>query len=69
MGIHPLLRKTGERLLDEREAAELLSVKPGTLAVWRSTKRYPLPYVCVGRSIRYTESGLLAFIASRTVSA
>lgn len=58
-----------DNLLDEHEAAAFLKVTVGTLQVWRSTKRYPLEYVKVGRSVRYTRSALLKFIASRTIAA
>ena len=54
-------------LLSENEAAEILNVTPGTLSVWRCTRRYPLPYVRVGRSIRYRLSDIEAFCESRTV--
>jgi hypothetical protein len=39
------------------------------MMVWRCTKRYPIPYVKIGRSVKYRRSDLLAFIASRTVGA
>lgn len=50
----------------EAEAAEYIGVAPKTLSVWRSTKRYHLPYVKVGSRVRYRRSDLDAFIASRT---
>lgn len=58
-----------DKLLDERQTAELLSVCVGTLQVWRSRKRYPLAYIKVGRAVRYKRSAVLAFISSRTVVA
>lgn len=54
-------------LLTEVEAAHFLGLEPKTLAVWRSTKRYPLSYVKVGRLVRYYRSDLLAFLDSRRV--
>lgn len=56
-------------LLTRNQAAEYLGVKPQTLALWASTKRYKLPYVKVGRSVRYRRSDLEAFLNSRTVGA
>lgn len=56
---------TREPLLNEQQAAEFLNIRPGTLACWRTTKRYPLKYTRVGRSIRYRLSDLQAFLASR----
>jgi excisionase family DNA binding protein len=54
-------------LLTEAEAAEFLGLEPKTLAIWRSTKRYPLPYIKVGRLVRYQRSDLLAFLESRRI--
>lgn len=52
-------------LLDENQAAELLTVTPGTLSVWRSTGRYNLPFVKVGRKVRYRRSDLVAWLDTR----
>ena len=54
-------------LLDEKSAAEILGVSPGTLSVWRCVRRYPLPFVKVGKSVRYRMADLEHFIESRTV--
>lgn len=56
-------------LRNEAEAAETLGVKPTTLQIWRCTKRYPLPYIKVGRLVRYRQSALDAFLNSRTLGA
>jgi len=61
----PCKSKAGE-LLTERETAELLRVRPSTLAVWRCTRRYPLSWIRVGRSIRYRLADVEAFIEDRT---
>ena len=55
-----------DELLDERAAAEALNIKPGTLSIWRSTGRYPLPYVKIGRYVRCRRGDLRAFIRQRT---
>lgn len=55
-------------MLTEPEAADYLSVKPNTLSQWRVTGRYNLPYVKVGRHIRYRLADLEAWVASRTFS-
>jgi hypothetical protein len=55
------------RLLTELETATYLCVKPETLATWRSTRRYALPYVRVGRAIRYKPADVERFLAERTV--
>ncbi len=40
-------------------------IKKGTLAVWRSCKRYDLPYLKIGRSVRYEMGALREFVKSR----
>lgn len=57
-----------KKLLTRVEAAEYLSVKPQTLALWHSTGRYALPVIKVGRGCRYRLSDLENFIASRTIT-
>ncbi|MCE9547629.1 MAG: helix-turn-helix domain-containing protein [Planctomycetia bacterium] len=57
-----------DRLLTEVEAAELLSIRRQTLSVWRCTKRYPLDYVKIGRSVRYKMSAINKFLERRTVT-
>lgn len=56
-------------LLTQEQTAEILGVKPSTLEVWRTTKRYPLEYIKVGRNVRYRRSAVERFISSRTVAA
>lgn len=56
-----------DRLLTEAEAAELLGLKQNTLNNWRCTHRVPLPYVRVGRAIRYRLADIQAFIERGTV--
>ncbi len=58
--------QAGRDLLSEQEAAELLTVAPGTLSVWRSTGRYNLKFLKVGRKVRYRRSDLLAWLENRT---
>jgi excisionase family DNA binding protein len=55
-------------LMDPDQAAAYLGVEPATLAIWRSTRRYPLRYVKVGRHVRYRKSDLDAFLDKRTVT-
>lgn len=56
-----------DKLITCQEAAELLGMKEQTLAIWRMTGRHSLPFVRVGRSIKYRLSDLLAWLDSRTV--
>jgi len=53
------------KLLTVADTAEILGVAPHTLAVWRSTGRYDLPYVKTGRLVRYRLADLEAFIERR----
>ncbi|MBU1664280.1 MAG: helix-turn-helix domain-containing protein [Gammaproteobacteria bacterium] len=53
-------------LLDEKAAGDYLTVAPGTLSVWRSTGRYNLPFLKVGRMVRYRRADLDAWLANRT---
>ncbi|MHB8955443.1 MAG: helix-turn-helix domain-containing protein [Pirellulaceae bacterium] len=55
-----------DTLLSRQEAAEYLGVKVQTLATWTSSKRYRLPVVKVGRSVRYRASDLEKWMADRT---
>ncbi len=53
-------------LLTPRETGKALGVTEGTLAVWRCTRRYPLPYVKAGRLVRYRATDVAAFIERQT---
>ncbi|NMF98327.1 helix-turn-helix domain-containing protein [Aromatoleum toluolicum] len=68
MTIHNLqdLIAAGAELLDDHAAAALLDVAPGTLSVWRSTGRYNLPFLKIGRKVRYRRADLLAWLDKRT---
>lgn len=55
------------RLWTEREAAERLAVSPGTLRQWRYLKTGP-PFCKIGRSVRYKESDLQAWIKRNRVT-
>ena len=54
------------KLLTRKEASKFLGISEGTLAVWKVTKRYPLPVIKVGRLVRYRESDLIAFLDKMT---
>lgn len=54
-------------LLTREQAAEYLGITPRTLAVWACVKRYNLPYVKVGRLVKYRRTDLDEFINRRTV--
>ena len=54
-------------LLNVDEAANFLGVSRNTLAMWRTTKRYDIPYIKVGRRVLYSVAELTNWLASRTV--
>lgn len=55
-------------LLTRKEAAEFLGCKEITLALWKSTNRYNLPVVKVGRLAKYRYGHLLEFVQRQTVN-
>ena len=52
-------------LLDSAEISQIINVAEGTLAVWRSTGRYALPYIKVGRLVRYRRADIEAWLDRR----
>lgn len=61
-----ILRPKNTDLVDEITAAEILDLARGTLSVWRSTGRYSIPFIKVGRKVRYSRTALNAWLESRT---
>jgi excisionase family DNA binding protein len=53
------------KLLTPDEAAKLLGTTVGTLSVWRCTRRHNLPFIRVGRLVRYDREDLRAWIVER----
>ncbi len=56
------------KLLTAEQVSEILGVNTHTLAVWRCTGRYNLPYIKAGRLVRYCENEIAAFINRSTIS-
>ena len=54
-----------DSLISPSDAADILGVAKGTLAVWRSTGRYNLPYVKIGSRVMYRLIDIQAFINER----
>ena len=57
-----------DRLLTPVETAELLGLKPSTLAVWRCNKSENLLYIKIGNAVRYKRSDVEKFIEEKTIS-
>ncbi|AIL64731.1 Helix-turn-helix domain protein [Rickettsiales bacterium Ac37b] len=60
-------KNPSEILLTRTQAAEYLGCKVSTLAIWKCTKRYNLPYVKIGKNVRYRLSDLKEFIEQNIV--
>lgn len=50
--------------LTDKQVAEVLGVKTSTLAIWRSTGRYNVPFSKSGRLIRYPLDGIASHYMS-----
>ena len=53
---------TDDPLMPRAEATEYLGLKPGTLEAWASRGSVNLPYIKLGRAVRYRKSDLDRFI-------
>lgn len=56
-----------DKLMTRKEAAAWLGVAPGTLSVWKCTKRYNLPVIKIGKLARYRLSDLQEFVKQNAV--
>lgn len=65
--VEPKSRFLNGELLTRREAALYLGLAEKTLAMWKSTGRYQLPVVKLGRLVRYRKSDLDEFITSNVI--
>lgn len=63
----PAILKFQPNLLGTDDAAAYVGVTPRTLEVWRCVKRHAIPYIKVGRLVKYRQSDLDAWLESRTV--
>ena len=55
-------------LLTTHEAAALLRCAPATLEIDRVRRRWKVPFLRVGRSIRYDRAAVLRWLADRNPS-
>ena len=56
-----------DMLTDTEGASTLLAIPTATLIKWRSTGEVRIPYVRIGRQIKYRTKDLKAFIETSTV--
>ena len=61
-----LKHQSNDPLLTPQEAAAYIGVTVNTLNVWRCVRRYEIPYIKIGRLVKYRRSALDSFIESRT---
>ncbi len=54
--------------LNSNQAAELLGIKPETLAIWRYNKRYALTYIKIGSKVFYRREDIESFIIENTIT-
>jgi hypothetical protein len=54
-------------LVDDSVASRFLGITIGTLSVWRSNGRYSLPYIKIGRRVRYRVGDILDELCSKVV--
>lgn len=67
---HPILASLlRSDLLNTEQAAAYLGVTPRTLEVWRCTKRHAIPYIKVGRLVKYRKAELDHWLAQQTIGA
>ena len=52
------LASNAQELLDQDRAAAFLGIRAHTLEVWRTSGRYALPFVKIGRCVRYKRADL-----------
>ena len=61
------VRGRSSRLLTTDEVALLVGAKPQTLSIWRCTRARNIPFVRVGRLVRYREQDVLDWLEKNTV--
>lgn len=54
----------GSTLLNDKQVSEVLGVPTSTLNMWRVYRRVPLPFVKLGKQVRYRVSDVRGFIDS-----
>ena len=54
------------KLLTTEQTADVLGIKPQSLAVWRLRGTPRLPFRKIGQLVRYAESDIEKFLASAT---
>jgi len=53
-------------LIDQIEAGKILGIPPATLQKWRSTGENNIPFIKIGRGVRYRTTDLKSWIEANT---
>ena len=62
----PAIKADPDALLTRTQAAAYLGMSPATLATWACTHRQDIPYIKLGRSVRYRRQDLDDFLLRNT---
>jgi len=57
---------TDDVLIDTVKASKLLGIPAATLAKWRSTRETEIPFIKIGRAVKYRTTDLLEFVEKNT---
>lgn len=57
-----------DKLLTSKETARILGLSSRTLDVWRCTGRSHVPFIKIGRSVRYRLSDIESYIQHQTMT-
>jgi excisionase family DNA binding protein len=60
------LTQQKKELLTNKEAAAVLGLSPETLTNSRTTGRYGIPYLKIGKNVRYRYSDLQTWLSAQT---
>lgn len=57
-----------EKLLSSKETARILGLSSRTLDVWRCNGKIHIPFVKIGRSVKYRLSDIESYIQQQTMT-
>jgi excisionase family DNA binding protein len=60
--INPIISLDHDCIINTEQAAQLLCTPKNTLIKWRSTGENEIPYIKIGRNVRYRVSDLKSWI-------
>lgn len=61
-----IMQAQADKLLTDAQVAEMIGVSVNTLSTWRCRNTYGLPFLKIGRRVRYKRSDVLAWLETRT---